>query len=80
MMTMATPLSAVRSILEVSCLSWVRALCCMGFRLQWFVHWYWDCLSNLLTSDVSSSASWAGSLEEACSMAVMYASMGFIWV
>ena len=71
MMTMATPLSAVRTTLEVSCFSCVRALHCMGLTLHWFLHWVWDSLSNLLTSDLSSSVSWAGSLEEACSTAVV---------
>ena len=33
MMTMATPLSAVRTTLELSCLSCVRALHCGGFEV-----------------------------------------------
>ena len=80
MMTMATPLSTVSTTLELSCLSCVRALHCVGFRLHLLLHWdCCCCLSSLLMSDLNSSASWAGSLEDACSTAGMYASMGGIW-
>ena len=71
MMTMAIPWATVRTTLEVSCLSCVRALDCMGLMFDWFLQWVCCCLSNLLTSDLSSLASWTGSLEEVCSTAVM---------
>ena len=71
MMTMATPLSAVRTTLELSCFSCVRALCWEGLRLHWLLCCCCCCLRILLTSDLNSSASWAGSLEDACSVAVM---------
>ena len=70
MMTMATPLSAVRTTLELSCFSCVRALHWEGLRLHWLL-WCCCCLRILLTSGLNSSASWAGSLEDACFMAVM---------
>ena len=74
-MTMATALSVVRTTLELSCLSCVRALHWEGLRLHWLL-WWCCCLRILLTSDLNSSASYAGSLEDACSVAVMHASMG----
>ena len=48
------------------------------------LHWLlqWDCcccLSNLLTSDLNSSASWVVSFEDAYSTTERYASMGGIW-
>ena len=76
MMTMATPLSAVRTTLELSCLSCVSSQHCVGFRLHWLLHCVCGCLSNLFTSDLNSLTSWAGSLEAACSTVVIYASMG----
>ena len=78
MMTMATPLSAVRTTLELSCLSCVRALCCMGLRLHLLLHCVCGYLSSLLTSDLNSLAFWCRSLEDACSTAVVYASMGVL--
>ena len=39
-----------------------------------------SCLSILLMSDLSSSASWVGNLLAACSVEVMYASMGVFGV
>ena len=79
MMTMATPLSAVRTTLELSCLSSVRDLHWEGLRLHCLLCCCCSCLSILLTSDLSSSASWDGNLLAACSVEVMYASMGDIW-
>ena len=79
MMTMATPLSAVRTTLELSCLSSVRALHLEGLRLHYLLCCCCSCLSILLTSDLSSSVSWVGNLEAACSVEVMYASTGGIW-
>ena len=79
MMTMATPLSAVRTTLVLPSLSCVRALHCAGLRLQWLLCCCSCCFSSLLTSDLNSSASCVGSLEDACSVAMMYASMGGIW-
>ena len=57
MTTMATPLSAVRMTLELSCFNWVSALHCDGLRLQ--LLWCCCCcsLSSLLMSDLNSSAS-----------------------
>ena len=55
----------------LSILSSVRALHWEGFRLQWLLCCCCSCLSSLLTSDLNSSASWAGNLEDACSVAVM---------
>ena len=77
-MTMATPSWTMSTTLDVSCFSCVRALHCMGLRLHSFLYWVWCCLSRQLTSDLSSSASWAGSLEEACYTTVMQASMGVL--
>ena len=71
MITMATPLSAVSTTLDVSCLSCVSALHCIGLMLLWLLHWLCCCLSRQLTSDPSYSASLNGSLEEASSIAVM---------
>ena len=65
----ATPLSAVRMTLVLSCLSWVRALYCAGLRLHWV--WCWCCFRSLLTSDLNSSASWVFNLAAATSVAVM---------
>ena len=76
MMTMATPLSTVRTTLVLSFLTSVRALHWEGLRLHFLLC---CCLSSLLTSDLSSSASWVGNLLAACSVEVMYASMGGIW-
>ena len=67
--TLATPLSAVRMTLVLSCFSWVRALHCAGLRLQWVD--CWCCLSSLLTSALNSSASWVFSLAAATSVPVM---------
>ena len=78
MMTMATPLSAVRTTLELSFPSSVRALHWEGLRLHCLSCCY-NCLNILLTSDLSSSASWVGNLLAVCSVEVMYASMGGIW-
>ena len=81
MMTMATPLSAARTTLELSFLSSVRALHWEGLRLHCLLCCCCRCLSILLTSDLSSSASWVGSLVAACSVEVMYASMvGYLGV
>ena len=71
MMTMATPLSALRTNLVLSFLSCVRALHCEGLRLHCLVCCCCSCFSILLTFDLTSSASWVGSLEDACSIAVM---------
>ena len=71
MMTMANSLSAVRTTLVLSILSSVRALHWEGFRLQGLLCCCCSCLSSLLTSDLNSSASWAGKLEDACSVAVI---------
>ena len=71
MMTMAIPLSIVRTTLVLSFLSCVRALHWEGLRLQWLLCCCCSCFSILLTSDLNSSASWAGNLEDACSVAVM---------
>ena len=79
MMTMATPLSAVRTTLELSCFSSVRALHWEGLRLHCLLYCCCNCLRILLTCDLSSSASWDGNLLAACSVEVMYASMGGIW-
>ena len=76
MMTMATPLSAVRTTLVLSCLSCVRALHCDGLRLQCLLCCCCCCFRSLFTSDLNSSASWVGSLDDASSVAMMYASMG----
>ena len=70
MMTMATPLSTVRATLVLSFLSSVRALCWGGLRLHCLVCCC-SCFRILLMSDLSSSTSWVGSLEDACSVAVM---------
>ena len=69
MTTIATPLSAVSMTLVLSCLSWVRALCCAGLRLQ--LMWCCCCLSSLLTFALSSSASCVFNLAAATSVAVM---------
>ena len=76
MMTMATPLSAVRTTLEMSCLSSVRVLHWEELRLHCLLCCCCNCLRILLTSDLSSSASWDDNLLAACSVEVMYASMG----
>ena len=47
MMTMATPLSAVSTTLDVSCLSCVSALHCIGLRLLWLFCCMLCCLSRL---------------------------------
>ena len=78
MMTISTPMSAVRTTLDVSCFSCVRALHCVGLMLHLVLCWVCCCLSNLLTSDLNSSATWDGSFEEVCSTAVMWASMGVL--
>ena len=82
MMTMATPSSAVRTTLELPCLSCVRVLHWEGLRLHWLLCCCCCCcLRILLTSDLNSSASCAGSQEDACSVVVMYASMeGYLGV
>ena len=54
----------------LSILSSVRALHWEGFRLQWLLCCC-SCLSSLLTSDLNSSASWAGNLEDVCYLAAM---------
>ena len=51
-MTMATPLSAVSTTLDVSCLSSVSALHCIGLRLLWLLHRLCCCLSRKLSSDL----------------------------
>ena len=55
----------------LSFLSSVRALHWEGFRLHWLLCCCWSCLRSLLMSDLNSSASWAGNLVAACSVAVM---------
>ena len=71
MMTMATPLSTVRTTLVLSFLSSVKALCSGGLRLHCLVCCCCSCFNILLMSDLSLSASWVGSLEDACSVGVM---------
>ena len=71
MMTMATPLSAVRTTLELSCLSSVRALHWEGLRLHCLLCCCCSCLSILLTSDLSFYASWDGNLLAASPVEVM---------
>ena len=68
-MTMATPLSTVRTTLLLSCLSWVRALHCAGVEVAVFVVLL--LFESLFTSDLNSSASWLGTLDAASSVAVM---------
>ena len=52
-----------------------------GLRLHCLLCCCYSCLSILLTSDLSSSASWDGNLLAACSVEVMYASMvGYLGV
>ena len=71
MMTMATPLSTVSITLLLSFLSSVRALHCAGLRLQWLLCCCCCSFNSQLTSDLNSSASCVGSLEDACSVAVI---------
>ena len=73
MMTMATPLSAVRTMQSLSLLSSLRAEFWALVRLGLGV---WGDLRSLLTSSPSSSASCWLSLVQAASMAVIYSKFG----
>ena len=71
MMTMATPLSAVRTTLEFVLFKFCKGFALGGLRLHCLLCCCCNCLRILLTSDLSSSASWDGSLLAACSVEVM---------
>ena len=72
-MTMATPLSAVRTMRSLSLLSSLKAEFCALVKLDL---WGWEDLRTLLILTLSSSASCWLSLVQAASMAVMYSKLG----
>ena len=73
MITMATPLSAVRTMWSLSLFSSLRAKLWALVKLGL---WGWEDLRTLLTSALSSSASCWLSLVQAASMAVIYSKLG----